>query len=48
MGRSQTHAINFIIDLRIFFDKCIGSRDISFRLIIIIITDKIIDGVFGK
>ena len=40
--------IDFIIDGGILFDIGIGRRDIGFGLIIVVIGDEILHGVFGE
>ena len=40
--------VDLIIDLGIFFDIGIGLGDIGFWLIVIVITDEILDGVFRE
>jgi hypothetical protein len=40
--------VEFIIDRRIFLDIGIGRGDIGFRLVIIIVADKIFTRVSGK
>ena len=44
----MTQFINFFINGRIFFNVGIRNRQISFRLIVIIVADKIFHGIFGE
>ena len=45
LGRGQAHLLYVIINLGVFLDKGIGRRDIGLGLIIVIVRDKILDGV---
>ncbi len=44
----MTQPVDLFVDLAVFLDKSIGARDIGLRLVIIKITDEIVDGVVGK
>ena len=44
----MTQFINLIVDGAVLFNIGIGIRDVSFRLIVVIIGDKILDCVFRK
>ena len=44
----MTKFINFIINRCIFFYICVGCRNVGFRLVIVVVTYKIFNSVFGK
>jgi hypothetical protein len=40
--------VNLLIDVGVFLDKRVRSRDIRLRLVIVVVGDKVFDGVPGK
>ena len=40
--------VDFFVDLAVFFDKRVGAGNVGFRLVIIKVTDEIMDGVVRK
>ncbi len=48
MGRRMAELVDIVIDRTVFFNIGVRRGNIGFRLIIIIITDKIFHGVFRK
>ena len=48
LGGGVPHAVDLFVDLTVFFYVGISPRHIGLRLIIIIVTDKILDGVVRK
>ena len=44
----MAQAVNIFVDGGIFFNVGVGRRDVGFRLVIIVITDEIFDGVVRK
>ena len=46
--RRMAHAVDLLVDHRVFFDIGVGLRDIGFGLVIIVIADEIFDGVIGE
>ena len=44
----MAHAVDLLVDHCVFFDVGIRLRDIGFGLVIIVIADKIFDGVIGE
>ena len=44
----MTQTLDFFVDRGVFFDVGIGSWDVGFWLIVIVIADKIFHGVFGE
>ena len=47
-GRREAHAVDLVVNGRIFFDIDIRLRNIGFRLIVVVIADEIRDGVVRK
>ena len=46
--RGQAQATDFLIDVGVFLDVEIVLGDVGFRLIIVVVGDKILDGVAGE
>ena len=44
----KSHLLNVLIDRRIFFNKQIPLRHIGFRLIVVVVTDEILDRIQRK
>ena len=47
-GRTQPHLFDPLVDRQILFDKRIGRGNIGFGLIIVVIGDEILDGIFRE
>ena len=47
-GGGESESVDFFVDRRIFFDVNIPLRNVRFGLIVIVIGNKIGDGVIGK
>ena len=47
-GGAVTQLVNFVVDRGILLDKGISNRDIGFRLVIVVIGNKVLHRVFGK
>ena len=48
LGTRQAHLFDVLVDRRIFLDKQIPLGNVSFRLVIIVITDEILDGIIRE
>ena len=48
LGGGQAHLLDVLVDAGVFFDKQIARRNVGFRLVIIVIRDKILDRVFRE
>ena len=48
LGRRQAHLLDVLVDAGILLDEQIARRHVGFRLVIIVIGYKILDGVFRK
>jgi hypothetical protein len=44
----QAHLVQLVVNGRVFFDVGVGAGDVGFGLVVVIIADEILDGVFGK
>ena len=44
----MAHPVDLFIHRGVLLDEGVGARDIGFRLVIIIITDEIFDGIIRK
>ncbi|MNI67292.1 hypothetical protein D3C73_1229160 [compost metagenome] len=42
LGRRQSHLLDVFVDRRIFLDECIRTRYVRFRLVIVVVGDKIL------
>ncbi len=47
-GGGDAQAVDIFINGRILFDESIGGGDVGFGLVVIVIADKIFDGIVGK
>src|ERR1700689_1309870 len=45
---AHAQLVELIVDGGLFFDVGVARRDVGFRLVVIVIADKILDGVIGK
>ena len=45
---AHAQLVELVVDGGLFFDVGVARRDVGFRLVIIVIADKIFDGVIGK
>src|SRR5690625_7758921 len=45
---SESQFVNFFVDRKIFFDIGVGSSDVCFWLIIVIVRNKILDRIIWK
>ena len=46
--RGEPQAVNFFVNLDIFFDIGISGRDIGFRLVVVVVADEVMHRVIGK
>ena len=46
--RRQAHAVDFVVDRRLFFDVRVGRRHVRLGLVVVVIADEILDGILGK
>ena len=44
----MAHPVDLFVDLAFFLDKGIGPGDVSLGLIVIIIANKVFDGIVGE
>ena len=47
-GRRKAHLLDMIVDRRVFLDKQITSRNIGFRLIVVVVRNEVLNRVFRK
>ena len=47
-SRRQTHLLNVFVDRRVFLNKRIGTGNVRFRLIIVVVGDEILHGIVRK
>ena len=47
-GRRVPHAVDLLVPARLLLDVGVGPRNIGFRLVVVVVGDKILDGVVGK
>ena len=47
-GRRVAQALNFVVDGRVLFNICVRVRDVRLGLIVIVVGDEILDGVFRE
>ena len=47
-GRREAQAVDLVVDLGVLFDVRIGAREVRLGLVIVIVGDKVLDGVLGK
>ena len=47
-GGANSQSLNVFIDVQVFFNKHTTGRDISFRLVIVVVRNKIFHGIVGK
>src|SRR5690606_34542779 len=45
---AETEFLNLVIDGQILFDIGVGRSDVRFRLVIVVIGNEVIDGIFGE
>jgi hypothetical protein len=44
-GRREAHAVDLVVDGRLFLDVGVGRRHVGFRLVVVVIADEVLDGV---
>ncbi len=44
----QAQAVEFVIDLRLFLDEEVVTRDVGLRLVVVVVADEVRDGVMGE
>ncbi len=44
----MSHPVDFFINGCVFFNICVGARQIGLRLVVIVIADEILYGIIGK
>ena len=47
-GRRVAQALNFVVDGRVLFNICVRVRDVRLGLIVVVVGDKILDGVLRE
>ena len=47
-GGAVAKLVDLFVDRGVFFDKGVGGRDIGFGLVIVVVGDKVLNGVLGK
>ena len=47
-GATQTHLLNVLVDGRVFFDEQVPLRHIGLGLVVVVVTDKVLDRVFRE
>ncbi|MNI66758.1 hypothetical protein D3C73_1223490 [compost metagenome] len=47
-GRGKTHLLDVFVHRSVFFDKGVGAGYVGFRLIVVVVRDKILDRILGK
>src|SRR5262249_499985 len=47
-GRRQAKAVDILIDEGVFFDVDVALGNVGLRLVIVVVTDEIVDGISGK
>ena len=45
---SVAQAVNFIVDLGVFFDVGVRAGNVGFRLVVVVVGDEVLDGVVGE
>ncbi len=48
LGGPQPQALDLVVDRGLFLDVGIGGRDVSLRLVVVVIGDEVLDGVGGE
>jgi hypothetical protein len=46
--RRQPHPIDLVVDRRFFLDVRVGRRDVGLRLVVVVVADEVLDGVFWE
>ena len=46
--RRESQAVDLVVDRRFLLDVRVGSRNVSLRLVVVVVGDEILDGVFGE
>jgi hypothetical protein len=46
--RGMAHPVDLIVDDRVLVDERVGRRDVCLRLVVVVITDEILDGILGE
>ena len=46
--RRETKSLDLVVDAGVLLDECVGLRDVGFRLVVVEVTYKILDGVFRE
>ena len=47
-GCRVAHAVDLFVDRGFFFDVGVGARDVGLGLVVVVVGDEILDGVFGE
>ena len=47
-GGRKTHLLNMLVDSRILFDKEVTRRNIGLRLVVVVVADKVLDGIIRE
>ena len=48
LGGGVAHAVDLLVDLRVFFNVGVGARNIGFRLVVVVVADEVFDRVVGE
>src|SRR5437879_11667943 len=41
----MTHAVDVVVAARVFFDVCVGARDVGLGLVVVVVAHEVLDGV---
>ena len=47
-GGGVAQLVNLLVDINLFFDVGVGAGDIGFRLVVVVVADEVLHGVFGE
>ncbi|MBA7614318.1 hypothetical protein ES703_21582 [subsurface metagenome] len=47
-GSGVAQLVDLLVDFNLLFDEGVGTREIGFGLVVIIIADEVLHGVFGE
>ena len=47
-GGRQPHAVDLLVDRRLFLDVRVGRRHVGFRLVVVVVADEVLDRVLGE
>src|SRR5688572_25593922 len=47
-GGGMAQLVDLFVDVRVLLDERVGTRDIGFRLVIVVVRDEVLDGIVWK